>query len=481
MSIDTSVTNKINSEKIAFFRFKKFDKDTYLITNDAGWFQFLWNEAFEKFLAWDVESLEEYQDLLQKGFIKDEEYENKMAGSVHMKNNHVWRGPSLHMLITTLRCNHKCKYCHAAVAPMSAKEFDMTEDTARKAVDAIFYTNSPHVTVEFQWGEALVNYPVVQFVVEYATEKAKLLKKELRFSLVSNMTLLTEDKISWLLDRGVDICTSLDGDEITHNSNRSGYDGNSFETVTYWMKRVGEEKKKRNMWDVAALLTVTKETLPKYKEIIDTYVKLWLKNVFVRWLNPYGFAAADLETLAYEKEDWIDFYKNSLDYVIELNKNGTFFQESMTAVYLQKIFHSVDPNFMDIRSPGWLAIGCVAYNYDGKVYASDESRMLARMGIDDFFMSDLKEDGKDSYTEMMNSDITKIAVQSSCLDGLPGYNDHVYKPYIGVDIIHNFKTQGNVYHPIAKDEKTQMQVAVLDYIFEKLRDPESAKILMSWI
>ena len=40
----------------------------------------------------------------------------------------------------------------------------------------------------------------------------------------------------------------------------------------------------------------------------------------------------------------------------------------------------------------------------------------------------------------MNSDITKIAVQASTLDGLPGYNDHVYKPYLGVDIIHNFKT-----------------------------------------
>lgn len=54
------------------------------------------------------------------------------------------------MMITTLRCNHKCKYCHAAVAPMSAKEFDMTEDTARKVVDAIFYTNSHSLTIEFQ-------------------------------------------------------------------------------------------------------------------------------------------------------------------------------------------------------------------------------------------------------------------------------------------------------------------------------------------
>ena len=385
------------------------------------------------------------------------------------------------MIVVTLRCNHKCKYCHAAVAPMTAKEFDMTQETAVKVVDTIFYTNSHYITIEFQWGEALVNYPVVQFIVEYAREKAELLSKSLNFSLVSNMTLLTEDKMKWLLDRGVDICTSLDGDEITHNNNRTGYDGNSFEKVTYWMKRVDEEKKKRKMGRVGALLTVTKETLPKYKKIIDTYVELGLSGIFLRWLNPYGFAASDMKTLAYKKEEWIDFYKKSLDYIIELNKNGTDFKEAITTVYLQKIFHQTDPNFMDIRSPSGLAVGWVAYNYDGKVYASDESRMLARMGMDDFLMTDMKDTGKETYESMINSDITKIAIQSSCLDGLPGYNDHVYKPYIGVDIIHNFKTQGSVYCPMIKDEKMQMQIAIIDYIFEKLRDPEAEKILMSWV
>jgi hypothetical protein len=33
---------------------------------------------------------------------------------------------------------------------MSAKEFDMTQDTAKKVVDAIFYTNAPDICIEFQ-------------------------------------------------------------------------------------------------------------------------------------------------------------------------------------------------------------------------------------------------------------------------------------------------------------------------------------------
>ena len=54
------------------------------------------------------------------------------------------------MIVVTLRCNHKCKYCHAAVAPMTATQFDMDIETATKTVDTIFYTNSQSLTIEFQ-------------------------------------------------------------------------------------------------------------------------------------------------------------------------------------------------------------------------------------------------------------------------------------------------------------------------------------------
>lgn len=471
------------TSKIGFFRFKKFNESTYLITNDAWKFEFLNVKDFEQFLSGKkLQKLSKYESLLKKGFIKSVDYNERMLGSVVQKNHFVWSGPTLHMIVVTLRCNHKCQYCHAAVAPMSAKNFDMTKETAKKVVDTIFFTNAPGLTIEFQWWEALVNYEVVQFIVEYSKERAMHLKKELSLVMVSNLTLMTEEKMSWLLDNWVDVCTSLDGDQVTHNNNRTGYqEGNSFETVTYWMKRLQEEKTKRNMWRVWALLTATKETLPKYKDIIDTYVSLWLEWIFLRWLNPYGFASAQMEKLAYESWEWIDFYKSSLDYIIELNKSGVDFKENITSIYLMKIFNAIDPAFMDIRSPSGIAIGGVAYNYDGKIYASDESRMLGRMGDDSFLMANGDKTWKDNYQEMINSDITKIAVQSSTLDGLPWYNDHVYKPYLWVDIIHNYKIWGSLYLPMQKDEKMKLQISILDYIFEKLQNPEDEKILMSWI
>ena len=49
---------------------------------------------------------------------------------------------------------------------------------------------------------------------------------------------MTDEKLEWLLANDVSISTSLDGDKVNHNNNRTGYDGDSFERVTYWIKRI---------------------------------------------------------------------------------------------------------------------------------------------------------------------------------------------------------------------------------------------------
>ena len=65
-----------------------------------------------------------------------------------------------------------------------------------------------------------MNWEVVQFIVEYSRMKADVLKKNLHFALVSNLSLMDDEKLTWLLDHGVDTCTSLDGDKETHNWQR---------------------------------------------------------------------------------------------------------------------------------------------------------------------------------------------------------------------------------------------------------------------
>lgn len=470
------------SNKIWFFRFKKFGDD-YLITNDIAKYSFLTKDEFNDFISWNLnETSNKYSELLGKKFIKWDNYEKEMAVAFAKKNNFLAYGPSLHIIVTTLRCNHKCQYCHARVAPMTASNMDMTVDTAKKVVDTIFYTSNPNLTIEFQWWESLVNWDIVKYITEYAEIKAAHLAKNLTFAIVTNLTLMDEEKLAYLLDHNIHISTSLDWDEETHNFNRTFKDWNSFEKVTYWIKRINEEYKKRWLEQkVWALLTVTKNTLPKYKEIIDTYVSLWLDWIFLRPLNPYGFAAADLEILWFSNEEFIDFYKKSMDYILELNKNWVNFREMLSSIYLSKILTDIDPNYLDARSPCWACVWQVAYNYDGKIYSCDEWRMLARMWDYNFQMWEVWENASETYSNMINSDTTKTMVQASTLDWLAWYNDSVYKPYIWVCPIHSYKTTWNIIPNYSKDNKKILDYAFLDYIFENLRIEENKKVFENWI
>ncbi len=483
MSITLSNIKQFSCEMVAPFYFAKKKNGNYLVTNEFWYYSYLDAKEFENYYLGKLDtSSKKYQELDEKLFIKNDTYQDRAIIAYNKKNRFLAYGPSLHMIVTTLRCNHKCRYCHAAVAPMSAKNLDMTRETAERVVDTIFYTSSPGLTIEFQWGESLVNWEIVQFIVEYSRMKAFVLKKQLTFALVTNLSLMDEEKLTWLLDHGVDICTSLDGDKETHNWQRVWNEGDSFERVTYWMNRISEEMEKRGRigYKVWSLATWTKPGLKNYKNIIDSYVDMGLTTIGLRWLNPYGFAAAERDTLEYSLDEYFEFYKNSMDYILEKNKQWIMLREMLSVVYLNKLFFNTDSSFMDVRSPSGIAIGGIAYNYDGKVYASDESRMLGRMGIDNFMMTPLLESGEATYRAMANSTVTKICVQSSTLDGLPGYVNHVYKPYLGVDLIYAFTQHGNVFSNFSKDDKTQIQISMLDYLFEKLQDPENEKIFRSW-
>lgn len=48
-----------------------------------------------------------------------------------------------------------------------------------------------------------MNWEIVQFIVEYARVKAQVLQKHLTFALVTNLSLMDEEKLTWLIDNGV--------------------------------------------------------------------------------------------------------------------------------------------------------------------------------------------------------------------------------------------------------------------------------------
>ena len=59
--------------------------------------------------------------------------------------------------------------------------------------------------------------------------------------------------------------------------------------------------------------------------------------------------------------------------IIELNKQGEFFVEDYTRIILTKIITPFSIGYVDLQSPSGAINNAIVFNYDGKVYASDES------------------------------------------------------------------------------------------------------------
>jgi uncharacterized protein len=391
-------------------------------------------------------------------------------------------GPNLHLLVVTLRCNETCVYCHASRADLDRVDTDMSRETAEKCVDLALQSTSPSVTIEFQGGEPLVNFPVVQHVVEYAREKNRALGKGLEFTMVSNLSLLDDAKLAWLVQNKVQICTSVDGPKAIHDKQRKLPSLSAYDAATGWIGRINAEYAKMGLdptlYHVEALLTTTRETLRHPKEIVDTYVALGCRALFLRPVDPFGFAEKTRRVVEYPRAEYLAFYREAVDYMIELNLRGVEVLERYAAIFLTKILAGEDPNFLDIRSPGGAGIGQLAYNYDGKIFSSDEGRMLHEMGDSSFMLGDVRTS---RYREIVGHPTVRAMSLASNLDSQPDCVNCAYQPYCGTQPEHNHKTLGTMFGRMRESSMCAVHKGIQDYLFERLaRGGEAMDVLRRW-
>ena len=76
------------------------------------------------------------------------------------------------------------------------------------------------------------------------------------------------------------------------------------------------------LYHVEALLTTTRDALDYPKEIVDTYVELGCRALFLRPVDPFGFASKTGPTIEYPRREYLDFYREAVDYMLEQNRRG---------------------------------------------------------------------------------------------------------------------------------------------------------------
>ena len=467
----------------AFFRHRRIG-DKHLITNQEGRWLLLDADDFRRFVEGTVpEDGELFQRLKDENFLRDHYDVRKAAEMLRARKHFVHYGPNLHILVVTLRCNETCVYCHASRANMDAVQTDMTPEIAEKSVDMVFRSTNPYVTIEFQGGEPLVAFDTVKHVIEYAKEKNRAAGKQLEFTMVSNLSLMDEDKLRFLIENKVQVCTSIDGPQHLHDKQRKLPGLSAHESAVRWIRRINEAYREMGLDDtlyhVEALLTTTRATLPLSREVVDTYVDLGCKALFLRPLDPFGFVDKTSGKIEYPREEYMQFYRSAVDYMIELNKQGVQILERYAAIFLTKILTGEDPNFLDIRWPSGAGIGQLAYNYDGKIFTCDEGRMLHEMGDDTFELGHVETS---TYREIVGHPTVRALALASNLEQNPDCVSCTYLPYCGLPPVHSHKTQGTMFGRPRESTLCFVHKHIQDYLFEKLgsADAETQAILRKW-
>jgi uncharacterized protein len=481
----------------AFFRFRKLPgSDRVVVTNLEGNWAVLSPDDFRAFVSGSLSPTSStYATLRERNFLRA--HHDLAAARARLENRrmHLDRGPILHMMIVTLRCNETCVYCHASRAEMDAVHTDMTPEVADASVDLAFQTTSPSLTIEFQGGEPLVNFPIVQRIVLRAQQKARETGKTVELTMVTNLSLMDEDKLAFLLANKVQICTSIDGPEELHDKQRklplapaegrgARNDGSAHRVAAHWIRRINEAYVAAgldpHLYHVEALLTTTRASLERWKEVVDTFAALGVKSIFLRPIDPFGFAEKTAKVVEYPRADYLAYYRRATDYILELNRGGTQLLERYAAIFLTKILRGEDPNFLDIRSPEGAGLGALAYNYDGKVFSSDEGRMLHERGDDAFVLAPDVRTAR--YRDVVGHPTVRASVLASNLDGQPDCVDCAYNPYCGTQTAHNHKTLGTIFGRMRESHVCAVHKGIQDYLFETLATADAATldILHRW-
>lgn len=455
-----------------------------LLASHFGDWVFVSEAEHAELMAGKLESGSELEARLRaRNLLADSLDTVALAERMRRKKSFLRYGPNLHVLVVTLRCNETCVYCHASRAAMDRVDTDMSRETAEKCVDLALRSTAPRITLEFQGGEPLANFPVVQHAIEYALAKNRAYGKELEFTMVSNLSLLNDERLDYLVKNKVQICTSIDGPPTLHDKQRVLAGGSAFQQASGWIRAINQRYADigldPTLYHVEALITVTRAALDYPREVVDTYLELGCRALFLRPLDPFGFASETGHKIEYARRSYLDFYREAVDYMLEKNAAGAEILERYAAIFLTKILTGDDPNFLDIRSPCGAGIGQLAYNYDGSLFTCDEGRMLHEMG-DDLFL--LGKAGETKYREIMTHDTVRAMIAASNLDAQPDCVSCTYAAYCGICPVHNYETQGSLHGRMRESDWCAVHKGIQDYLFDKLRqnDPAVVKTLERW-
>jgi His-Xaa-Ser system radical SAM maturase HxsB len=461
------------------FNFKRLNSGKELIISLVGDYLIVPKGTVRELVEKKIENFSEelYYNLLSNHIISDSSDIKSLellANRYRAKKTNAFNFAQLHIFVITLRCEHTCQYCQVSRVSENKEKFDFSHLNLFKGINLMLSSPEDSLTMEFQGGEALLAFDLIKDAISYTKDKAKELNKRINYVICTNLAPINSEILEYCKEEKILVSCSLDGHEELHNENRKRPGRNSYALVEKGLNLsfdiVGRE-------NVSALMTTTTLSLEHPIKIIDEYRKFGFNSVFLRPISPYGFATKNKNS-NYQTKEFIKFFSEGLDYILELNRNGEYFKETYTSILLKKILTAYSENYVDLMSPSGLINSVIVYDYDGKVFLSDEARMLAQMKDFTFQIGTVN----DSWEKLLSNPVIENIGDAGVNDYLAGCNTCAYNIYCGADPVLHHATQGDMYGFRPDSSFCQRNMAVLDIIFNKIDDdPDTLEIFKSWV
>ena len=132
--------------------------------------------------------------------------------------------------------NFKCRYCSFAqehTGTRAHERIEMPWEVAKKSIDYLYNhsKNADQLIIAFYGGEPLLNYRLIERVVEYSEDLFK--SKRINYHMTTNGSILNESIVDFLIKYNFNLLISFDGSRLIQNKHRIFYNtgGGSFDTV----------------------------------------------------------------------------------------------------------------------------------------------------------------------------------------------------------------------------------------------------------
>jgi His-Xaa-Ser system radical SAM maturase HxsB len=378
------------------------------------------------------------------------------------------------ILVPTLRCNLSCSYCQVSRAALNARGFDWTGETLEAVLGVIDTLEARRIKIEFQGGEPTLRPDLIRAVVERCDASVADGRLDLaEFVVCTNLQALSPEMLE-LLDRpDFYISTSLDGDAPRHGRQRTGGQGPTgvfFENLQFVIDRYGPEK-------VSALPTIDPLDPPPAESLIDAYAGFGLSSIFLRPINYHGFARKRHSEAREQSAVWRAYHESFVRELIARNwsDRSRVLEETYFSICLRRIFQPGADRHVDLRNPNPLGVDYIVVDHDGRVYPTDEARMLSRSGVIDLAIGDVLTGWAGDTRNRLNDQSTNQFDQAC--------QRCAFQPFCGRDLVDDIARYGRIDLPRPETEFCRRHRHLFEFIFRLIYedDPAVRYSLSRWL